>query len=51
VESEAVKKGRGFEQPPQPDQHWHVDVSYINIAGTFYYLCSVQDSFSREPVP
>jgi hypothetical protein len=33
------KKGTGFEQPPQPHQHWHIDVSYINIAGTFYYLC------------
>ena len=41
------KKGTGFEQPPQPHQHWHIDVSYINIAGTFYYLCSVLDGFSR----
>ena len=35
------KKGTGFEQPPAPHQHWHIDVSYINIAGTFYYLCTV----------
>ena len=28
-------------------QHWHVDVSYVNVAGTFYYLCSVIDGFSR----
>jgi putative transposase len=41
------KKGTGFEQPPAPHQHWHIDVSYINIAGTFYYLCSVLDGFSR----
>jgi len=41
------KKGTGFEQPPAPQQHWHIDVSYINIAGTFYYLCSVLDGFSR----
>lgn len=34
-------------QPPQAHQHWHVDVSYINIAGTFYYVCSVLDGFSR----
>ena len=44
------KKGTGFEQPPQPHQHWHIDVSYINIAGTFYYLCSVLDGFSRSIV-
>ena len=24
------KKGRGFQQPPEPHQHWHIDVSYIN---------------------
>jgi putative transposase len=42
------KKGWGFEQPPKPHQHWHIDVSYINIRGTFYYLCSVLDGYSRS---
>jgi len=28
-------------------QHWHIDVSYLNIGGTFYYLCSILDGFSR----
>ena len=41
------KKGTGFVQPPQPHEHWHIDVSYINISGTFYYLCSVLDGYSR----
>jgi transposase InsO family protein len=41
------RKGTGFEQPPGPHQHWHIDVSYINIRGTFYYLCSVLDGYSR----
>ena len=41
------RKGTGFEQPLKPQQHWHIDVSYINICGTFYYLCSVLDGFSR----
>ena len=27
-------KGTGFQQPLQPHQHWHIDVSYINISGT-----------------
>jgi len=44
------KKGTGFEQPTKPHQHWHVDVSYINISGTFYYLCSVLDGYSRAIV-
>lgn len=41
------RKGTGFEQPLLPHLHWHVDVSYINVAGTFYYLCSVLDGYSR----
>jgi hypothetical protein len=27
----------GFVQPLSPHEHWHVDVSYINISGTFFY--------------
>ena len=41
------KKGTGFQQPLQAHEHWHVDISYLNIAGTFYYLCSVLDGYSR----
>ena len=41
------KKGTGFAQPPAAHDHWHIDVSYINISGTFYYLCSVLDGYSR----
>ena len=41
------KKGTGFVQPLQPHEHWHVDISYLNIKGTFYYLCSVLDGCSR----
>jgi putative transposase len=41
------KKGRGFVQPLQPHEHWHIDFSYVNIAGTFYYLCSLLDGASR----
>ena len=37
-------------QPLQPHEHWHVDVSYINVSGTFYYLCSVLDGCSRYVV-
>jgi putative transposase len=41
------KKGTGFGQPLRPHDHWHVDVSYINLCGTFYYLCSILDGYSR----
>jgi transposase InsO family protein len=42
------KKGTGFVQPLEPHQHWHTDISYLNICGTFYYLCSVLDGCSRS---
>jgi transposase InsO family protein len=41
------KKGTGFVQPLAAHDHWHVDISYLNVAGTFYYLTSVLDGFSR----
>jgi len=41
------RKGTGFVQPDGPHRHWHIDISYLNIAGTFYYLCSVLDGYSR----
>ncbi len=37
-------KGSGFIQPLLP----HVDVSHLNIRGTFYYLCSFFDGCSRS---
>jgi hypothetical protein len=40
-------KGKGFVQPLRPHEHWHVDVSYLNIGGTFYFLCSILDGCSR----
>ena len=40
-------KGTGFVQPLRAHEHWHVDISYLNIGGTFYYLCSLLDGYSR----
>jgi transposase InsO family protein len=42
-----TKKGTGYVQPLTAHQEWHVDVSYLNIAGTFYFLCSILDGYSR----
>jgi putative transposase len=44
------KKGTGFVQPLKPHEHWHIDISYINVEGTFYYLISVLDGCSRAIV-
>jgi putative transposase len=41
------KKGTGFVQPLMAHDHWHVDISYLNVAGTFYFLISLLDGFSR----
>jgi len=46
----ATKKGQGFNQPQAAHQHWHIDIAYINICGTFYYLCTVLDGYSRYVV-
>jgi transposase InsO family protein len=44
------KKGTGFVQPLRPHEHWHSDVSYLNIAGTFYYFFGLIDGASRYVV-
>jgi putative transposase len=46
-----TKKGTGFVQPLRPHEHGHVDVSYLNIAGTFFFLCSILDGCSRRDRP
>jgi hypothetical protein len=33
------KNGTGFDQPQQPHQHWHIDVSCLDVCATFYHLC------------
>lgn len=43
-------KGNGFSPPEKAHDHWHIDLSYLNICGTFYYLCSVLDGYSRSIV-
>lgn len=41
------KKGTGFHQPSRLYHHWHIDVAYINLDGTFCCLCMVLDGYSR----
>mgnify|MGYP002622782127 FL=1 len=41
------QKGNGFIQPKTKHSHWHVDISYLNLGGTFYFLISVLDGYSR----
>jgi putative transposase len=48
--SQPSRKGQGFQQPGQPHRHWHLDVAYINISGTFYFMTSILDGYSRSIV-
>ena len=41
------KKGTGFVQPDRPHKHWHLDIAYLNVGGTFYFLISLLDGYSR----
>ena len=43
-------KGNGFSQPAAAHKHWHVDISFLNIGGTFYYFIGVLDGYSRAIV-
>lgn len=43
-----TRKGTGFEQPLKAHEHWHTDISFLNICGTFYYLCAILDGYSRK---
>lgn len=45
--AKASKKGTGYVQPTHPHQEWHTDITYLNLGGTFYYLSSVLDGYSR----
>jgi putative transposase len=43
-----TSKGTGFVGPTRPHEHWHMDISYLNICGTFFYLLSIIDGYSRH---
>ena len=44
---EKSKKGDRFAQPLSLNEHWQANISYLNIKGTFYHLCSILDFCSR----
>lgn len=40
-------KGNGYQQPDTIHMDWHTDIAYVNILGTFFFLITVMDGFSR----
>jgi len=49
-ETKPSLKGTGFVQPLKPHEHWHIDISYLNLCGTFYYFIGILDGCSRYMV-
>ena len=43
----ASRKETGFVQPLVPHEHWHIDMSDVNLAGTLYSLGSILDEARR----
>lgn len=41
---------KGFNQPSVVHEHWHIDISYINVLGRFLFLITVLDGASRYVV-
>ncbi len=41
------RKGKGFEQPLKPHEHWHTDITFVRIGGKYYPLCSFLEVCSR----
>lgn len=37
----------GFTQPQAAHEQWHTDIAYVNMRGTFVFLISVIDGYSR----
>lgn len=40
-------KNRGFTQPDKFNEHWHIDIKYVNFKGTFLFLISIIDGYTR----
>jgi putative transposase len=43
-------RSSGFTQPDGPNKHWHIDVSYINVRGSFLFLITILDGYSRKVI-
>ena len=46
-QTKTSSKETGFIQPLGHNEHWHVDIKYVNFKGTFLFLISVIDGNSR----
>ena len=40
----------GYIQPDGSHKEWHIDISYVNVIGTFMFLVAIIDGYSRYVV-
>lgn len=40
-------KNNGFIQPEGFNEHWHIDIKYVNFKGTFLFLIAIIDGYTR----
>jgi transposase InsO family protein len=48
AEAQEEMSKKGFDQPKAVHEQWHIDFSYIRIAGAFYYFLGILDGYSRR---
>jgi putative transposase len=44
------RSGEAPPRPTRPNERWHVDIMYLRLANTWYFLVSVIDGYSRYVV-
>lgn len=47
IEREESKRGEGYTQPEKPHEEWHIDITYVNMLGSFMFLVGIIDGYSR----
>lgn len=47
IEREESKRGEGYIQPENPHEEWHIDITYVNMLGSFMFLVGIIDGYSR----
>jgi transposase InsO family protein len=47
LDGQFIFQGKRIQAAEKPHDHWRVDISCLNVDGTFYYLITVLDGYSR----
>lgn len=47
IAREESKRGEGYTQPESSHEEWHIDITYVNMLGSFMFLVGIIDGYSR----